>query len=93
MPFFEKIFRGLIDSQKGELLPLQGGTNEMIIHAMYKDLETQYKDKLNVHFYVGKDQTKPINAKFRHRNCHSQSHTLSFSFFFSPISTPALQSN
>lgn len=54
----------------GELLPLQGGTNEMISHKMYTDLEPEYRKNLRIAFYVGKDMTKPINNKFKKRSCH-----------------------
>ncbi|KAK0119681.1 hypothetical protein ONS95_011117 [Cadophora gregata] len=54
----------------GELLPKQGGTNEMIAHKMYTSLSPQGKQKLHYFFYIGKDQTIPIVAKKKKRDCH-----------------------
>jgi len=54
----------------GELLPKQGGTNEMIAHKMYTSLSPQGKQKLHYFFYIGKDQTVPIVAKKKKRDCH-----------------------
>lgn len=55
----------------GELLPLQGGTNEMIFHGLVKKLSTpEEKKRLKLHFYVAKDQIEPLNNKFKQRSCH-----------------------
>jgi len=54
----------------GELLPMQGGTNEMVVNKMYTTLEPEHRKNLHVAFYVGKDMTKPINNKFKKRSCH-----------------------
>ncbi|KAF2803956.1 uncharacterized protein BDZ99DRAFT_511749 [Mytilinidion resinicola] len=54
----------------GELLPFQGGTNEMVSSKLYAGLEKDERKNLHVHFYVGKDQTKPIHNKFKKRSCH-----------------------
>ncbi|KAL5330027.1 hypothetical protein ACEPPN_003551 [Leptodophora sp. 'Broadleaf-Isolate-01'] len=54
----------------GELLPKQGGTNEMIAHKMYTTLSAAGKQKLHYFFYIGKDQTVPIVAKKKKRDCH-----------------------
>ncbi|KAF8854218.1 hypothetical protein BDZ45DRAFT_47337 [Acephala macrosclerotiorum] len=54
----------------GELLPHQGGTNEMIAHKMYTTLSAQGKQRLHYFFYIGKDQTYPIVAKKKKRDCH-----------------------
>ncbi|KAL2070490.1 hypothetical protein VTL71DRAFT_13516 [Oculimacula yallundae] len=54
----------------GELLPKQGGTNEMIAHEMYTTLSAAGKQKLHYFFYIGKDQTVPIVAKKKKRDCH-----------------------
>lgn len=56
----------------GELLPYQGGTNEMVAHRMYSELSPEQRKNLHVHWYVGKDQTKPLNNKFKQRSCHSK---------------------
>lgn len=54
----------------GELLPLQGGTNEMTSHSMYAQLEPAERSLLHVHWYVAKDQTAPLHNRFKQRSCH-----------------------
>ncbi|KAJ7090308.1 hypothetical protein B0H15DRAFT_907267 [Mycena belliarum] len=54
----------------GELLPGQGGTNEMIAHKMYSTLSEKGKQRLHYYWYVGADQTVPIVAKKKKRSCH-----------------------
>jgi len=54
----------------GEELPFQGGTNEQVIVKMYKALDEEHKKNLQVYWYTGKDQTRPINASSKKRNCH-----------------------
>ncbi|KAJ5928499.1 hypothetical protein N7466_007455 [Penicillium verhagenii] len=55
----------------GELLPFQNGTNEMIANRLYNALETdEQKARLQVHYYVGKDQIQPIHNSFKKRSCH-----------------------
>jgi phosphatidylserine/phosphatidylglycerophosphate/cardiolipin synthase-like enzyme len=54
----------------GELLPFQGGTNEMVADKLYKQLNGDEKKRLHIGYYVGKDQTKPIHNKFKSRSCH-----------------------
>lgn len=54
----------------GELLPKQGGTNEMIAHQLYTTLSDHGKKKLHWFWYIGKDQTRPIVAKKKKRSCH-----------------------
>ncbi|KAI9763874.1 MAG: hypothetical protein M1840_009058 [Geoglossum simile] len=54
----------------GELLPMQGGNNEMVVHRMYTSLELAQRKNLHVHYYVAKDQVRPINAKFKQRASH-----------------------
>ncbi|KAI9847238.1 MAG: hypothetical protein M1838_000974 [Thelocarpon superellum] len=54
----------------GELLPFQGGTNEMVAHGLYKGLAQEDKKHLHYYFYVAKDMTKPIHNKFKKRSCH-----------------------
>jgi phosphatidylserine/phosphatidylglycerophosphate/cardiolipin synthase-like enzyme len=49
---------------------MQGGTNEMVAHKMYTSLSQEGKKRLHYHFYVGKDQTAPIVAKKKRRDCH-----------------------
>jgi len=57
-------------TNQGELLPGQGGTNEMIAHKMYTSLSAAGKQHLHYFFYIGKDQTFPIVAKKKKRDCH-----------------------
>jgi hypothetical protein len=55
----------------GELLPFQNGVNEMIANRLYNALESEEeKTRLRVHYYVGKDQTRPIHNSFKMRSCH-----------------------
>lgn len=55
----------------GELLPGQGGTNEMIAHHLFGKLDTQEeRDRLKIYFYVAADQDRPIHNKFKQRSCH-----------------------
>ncbi|KAI6098106.1 hypothetical protein F5141DRAFT_1146679 [Pisolithus sp. B1] len=54
----------------GEALPGQGGTNEQVAKRMYGELDEHEKPRLRMFWYTGKDQTKPINASAKKRNCH-----------------------
>jgi phosphatidylserine/phosphatidylglycerophosphate/cardiolipin synthase-like enzyme len=54
----------------GEMLPLQGGQNEYFAHELYKELEEEYHDNLDVYAYVAKDQDKPIHNVHKARSCH-----------------------
>jgi len=55
----------------GELLPFQNGTNEMIANRLYNALQSdEEKARLRIHYYVGKDQTRPIHNSFKKRSCH-----------------------
>jgi hypothetical protein len=54
----------------GELLPYQGGTNEMIAYKLFSELEPEEKKNLHVGYYVAKDQVMPIYNKFKARSCH-----------------------
>lgn len=60
-------------NDSGELLPFQGGTNEVAANSLYLALNDVEKEKLHVHFYVAKDQIKPIHNKFKKRSCHGES--------------------
>lgn len=42
-----------IDTQQGESLPFQGGTNEVVVAKMYKELEPEHKKLLKVFWYTG----------------------------------------
>lgn len=54
----------------GELLPFQGGHNEMVAHGLYRALEPECRPNLDIYAYVAKDQTRPIHNKFKQRSCH-----------------------
>jgi hypothetical protein len=60
-------------NDQGEMIPFQGGTNEEVVHKMYRTLNYEGKGAekhLEVFWYTAKDQTKPLNAAVRKRNCH-----------------------
>lgn len=78
-PMLEAIRRGVTITaylclgynDAGELLPFQNGTNEMIANRLYNSLESdEEKARLQIHYYVGKDQTRPIHNSFKKRSCH-----------------------
>ena len=54
----------------GELLPFQGGINEMVADRLYESLDKASKQRLHVHYYVAKDQIAPIHNSFKKRSCH-----------------------
>ncbi|KZP08421.1 phospholipase D active site motif protein [Athelia psychrophila] len=54
----------------GEQLPLQGGTNEVVMAKMFKELEAEHKPKFRAFWYTAKDMCRPINASKKQRNCH-----------------------
>ncbi|PPQ94500.1 hypothetical protein CVT25_014154, partial [Psilocybe cyanescens] len=54
----------------GESLPFQGGTNEVVVAKMYKELEPEHKKLLKVFWYTAKDMCRPVNASKKQRNCH-----------------------
>lgn len=60
----------LAHGPQGELLPAQGGTNEMVVHEMYSKLSTEEKSRFLVYWYTAKDMNRPINAKVKKRDCH-----------------------
>jgi hypothetical protein len=56
-----------------EIIPFQGGTNEEVVHKMYNTLHSEgngAEKHLEVFWYTGIDQTKPLNAALKKRNCH-----------------------
>ncbi|KAI9430801.1 hypothetical protein H4582DRAFT_2013996 [Lactarius indigo] len=60
-------------NDQGEMIPFQGGTNEEVVHKMYRKLNCEgngAEKRLEVFWYTAKDQTKPLNAAVRKRNCH-----------------------
>ncbi|KAH9821384.1 IQ calmodulin-binding motif protein [Teratosphaeria destructans] len=57
-------------NDSGELLPGQGGTNEMAANHLFSELSGPHKDLLKVYFYVAKDQDHPIHNSFKKRSCH-----------------------
>ncbi|KAL5533428.1 hypothetical protein ACEPAF_5204 [Sanghuangporus sanghuang] len=55
----------------GEMIPFQGGTNEQVVHAMYNVLNKEGKgENLKVFWYTAKDQSEPVSATRKTRNCH-----------------------
>ena len=57
----------------GELLPGQGGTNEMISAKMVDELAKEGKevrDRLKIGWYCAKDQTRVVHKKEGGRTCH-----------------------
>ncbi|KAL5117244.1 hypothetical protein ACEQ8H_004803 [Pleosporales sp. CAS-2024a] len=54
----------------GELLPFQGGNNEMVANTIYTDMDEAHKKYLRIYYYVAKDQVMPIHNKFKARSCH-----------------------
>ncbi|KAK5111977.1 hypothetical protein LTR62_004511 [Meristemomyces frigidus] len=54
----------------GELLPGQGGTNEMAAGSLYHQLSAAEKELLKIYFYVAADQNYPIHNSLKTRSCH-----------------------
>lgn len=54
----------------GEMMPGQGGTNETFAAKLYKELSSEERTRLHVHWYTAKDQSKPIHHQFKQRACH-----------------------
>lgn len=55
----------------GELLPMQGGHNEMVAAHLYERLSTpEARSRLHYHWYTAKDQVAPIPALQKRRSCH-----------------------
>ncbi|KAI0103621.1 hypothetical protein GGR51DRAFT_523871 [Nemania sp. FL0031] len=54
----------------GEMLPMQGGHNDKIAHKLYSLLTPAGKQHLRWHWYVAKDQIRPIPAEKKKRSCH-----------------------
>jgi hypothetical protein len=63
-------------NDQGETIPFQGGTNEEVVHRMYTTLNSEgngAEKLLEVFWYTGIDQTKPVDAAIKKRNCHGAS--------------------
>ncbi|KAL8391829.1 hypothetical protein RB595_002146 [Gaeumannomyces hyphopodioides] len=54
----------------GELLPKQGGHNEMIAHRLHAALSPAGRRCLHYHWYVGRDCAAPLTQSRRLRSCH-----------------------
>ena len=54
----------------GEIMPGQGGTNEMFASDLVSKLSQSERQLLHIHYYVGKDQDHPIHHNFKVRSCH-----------------------
>ncbi|CDR99991.1 uncharacterized protein SPSC_03386 [Sporisorium scitamineum] len=60
-------------NDKSESMPFQGGTNEQVVTAFYRQLRREGRGDekyLEVYWYTGKDMTRPLNAVRKQRNCH-----------------------
>jgi hypothetical protein len=60
-------------NDSGELLPLQGGTNEMVSYKLHEELKSEPEEtrrKLKIGWYVAKDQDRVIHKKEKGRSCH-----------------------
>ena len=55
---------------QGELLPMQGGHNELVAHDLHRCLSAGGRDHLHYYWYVGKDQMAPIAHPHGRRACH-----------------------
>ncbi|EPS36436.1 hypothetical protein H072_9996 [Dactylellina haptotyla CBS 200.50] len=54
----------------GEMLPLQGGHNEIVVVRMKQQLNEEEKKLFKVYWYVGRDLDRPIHATKQIRTCH-----------------------
>ncbi|KAK4233392.1 hypothetical protein C8A03DRAFT_38900 [Achaetomium macrosporum] len=54
----------------GELLPHQGGHNEKVSSHLHTSLPPTVRHRLHYHWYVAKDQTRPIPQSRRQRSSH-----------------------
>ncbi|KAI1114468.1 hypothetical protein F5Y14DRAFT_170199 [Nemania sp. NC0429] len=54
----------------GEMLPMQGGHNEKVSHQLHTALSSTGRQHLHWHWYVAKDQMRPIPAIQKRRSCH-----------------------
>ena len=54
----------------GEIMPGQGGTNEMFAGKLVDALSAPERARLHICYYVGKDQDHPIHHNFKSRSCH-----------------------
>ena len=59
-----------LHSFQGELLPRQGGHNDMVAHKLYQSLSTEARQHLHYFWYVAKDQTRPLVQAAKKRSCH-----------------------
>lgn len=56
----------------GELLPFQGGNNELAASELYNGLSEKHRKNLCVYYYVAKDQVTPLHNRLKARSCHSE---------------------
>ena len=54
----------------GEIMPGQGGTNEMFASDLVSALSESERALLHIGYYVAKDQDHPIHHNFKARSCH-----------------------
>jgi phosphatidylserine/phosphatidylglycerophosphate/cardiolipin synthase-like enzyme len=57
-------------NDEGELLPMQGGHNDMVAHQLLTSLSPAGRRHLHYFWYVAKDQTRPIVQERKKRSCH-----------------------
>ncbi|KAK1749519.1 hypothetical protein QBC47DRAFT_311778 [Echria macrotheca] len=57
-------------NDSGELLPRQGGHNEMVAHKLHQSLSDTGRKHLHYFWYVAKDQTVPLVQSTHKRSCH-----------------------
>ena len=70
------LYLGLGFNDQGEVIPFQGGTNEEVVHRMYTALNSEgngAEKHLKVFWYTSTDQTRPLDAAIKKRNCHGAS--------------------
>ena len=54
----------------GEIMPGQGGTNEMFASDLVNTLNPDQRSRLQIGYYVGKDQAYPLHHNSKARSCH-----------------------
>jgi hypothetical protein len=75
------LYLGLGFNDQGEMIPFQGGTNEDVVHRMYTALNSEgngAEKHLEVFWYTSTDQTRPLDAAIKKRNCHGASRPLAW---------------
>jgi hypothetical protein len=66
-------------NDQSEMIPFQGGTNEDVVHRMYRALRRKNCGETSRGYLVYctcTEETRPLNAAIRKRNCHGASRPL-----------------